>query len=122
MDLSGLTNNLSTQYSQVYATASDSKLTQTLKNTSKDTSDEELLDACKQFEQYFVEQVFKEMEKTLPEGGIMGDNEYASMFGDTYVQTLAESVTDSGQLGLAQQLYESMSKQSKAVNLSEDTI
>ena len=30
-------------------------------------TDDELMDACKQFESYFLEQMFKEMMKTIPE-------------------------------------------------------
>lgn len=30
-------------------------------------TDDELMDACKQFEAYFLEQMFKEMMKTIPE-------------------------------------------------------
>lgn len=116
MDISGLSANLYNQYASVYNPTS-SALENALQ-TDKEATDEELLDACKQFEQYFVEQVIKEMSSTL-ENGFMGDNEYASMYEDQFVQTMAESITESGQLGLAQQLYESMSAQSSAIVLDK---
>ena len=52
-----------------YLTATASKasnLERTLQD-SRDTkkSDDELLDACKQFEAYFYEQVFKNMQKAM---------------------------------------------------------
>ncbi len=81
------------------------KLTNNLNNISAEATDEELLDACKEFEQYFVEQVIKKCTSTLSE---FKDNDYMECFGDTLIESYAESITDSGQLGMAQMLYESM--------------
>lgn len=117
MDLSGLSNDLVSQYSSIYNTST--KLDTALNVDAQDATDEELMDACKQFEQYFVEQVIKEMKKTLPDGSFMGDNEYSSVYEDRYVETMAEAITQSGQLGIAQQLYESMSAQASALSIEE---
>ena len=118
MEISGLAGDLYNQYASMYDRTS-TELNNALAVDAKQSTEEELLDACKQFEQYFVEQVIKEMKNTLPEGNFMGDNEYASVYEDTYVETLAEAITESGQLGLAQQIYESMSSQSKALTIEE---
>ena len=99
MSLNNMTNTTST--SQVNA----DKLSDNLKNIKREASDEELMDACKSFEQYFVEQVMKEFTKTLEE---FEDNKYMDMFGDTLISEYAEKVTDSSNLGIAQMLYESM--------------
>ena len=99
MSLNNMTNPTST--SQVNA----DKLSDNLKNIKREASDEELMDACKSFEQYFVEQVMKEFTKTLEE---FEDNKYMDMFGDTLISEYAEKVTDSSNLGIAQMLYESM--------------
>ncbi len=83
--------------------------------TSKDYSsatDEELMDACKQFEAYFLEQVFKEMENTI----VKADDEDSSnsqledYFKEATIQELAEQSTDQNPLGLAQMLYEQMKR------------
>lgn len=53
-------------YNQTTAAASNSsadKLSDTLSGDLSNASDEELMDVCKDFEAYFVEQVFKEMKK-----------------------------------------------------------
>ena len=47
--------------------ASVKKLEETLKN--KPSTDEELMEVCKSFEAYFLEQVMKGMEKTIPYEG-----------------------------------------------------
>lgn len=94
-------NNSSRSASEVSA----DKLTDSLKNIKSGTSDEELLEACKSFEQYFVEQVMKEFTNTLEE---FEDNQYMEMFGDTLISEYAETVSDNSDLGIANMLYESM--------------
>lgn len=78
------------------------------------TSDEELMDACREFESYFVEQVFNAMLKTAE---VFSDKEdsYASKmvdyFKDGAVQQLCSQVSDGDGIGLAKTLYEQMKRQ-----------
>ena len=81
------------------------RLSKNIENINSQTDDKELLEACKGFEQYFVEQVMKEFTKSLEE---FNNNEYMQCFGDTLISEYAGKVTESGSLGLAQMLYESM--------------
>lgn len=111
MDMDALTSTLYNQYASVYDNTTKDSLNQALSVDTEDATDEELMDACKEFEQYFVEQIFKAMKKTVPEDSLLGDNEYMNMFEDKLIGGIAEKVVDSEQLGFAQQLYESMSKQ-----------
>ncbi len=84
------------------------KLDSKLKSDLENATDEELMDACKSFESYFVEQLFKEMRKTVPQ--TEEENEYMSYFGDMLYEKYAENVTEKGDLGIAQMLYESMKR------------
>ena len=78
----------------------------------KGSSDEELMDVCKSFESYFLEQVFKSMEKTIMEDKNSATNSGAtSYFKDMLTQKYAENATQTGGYGIAQQLYESMKRQ-----------
>ncbi|MCM1184241.1 MAG: rod-binding protein [Roseburia sp.] len=78
------------------------------------SSDEELMDACREFESYFVEQVFNAMLKTAE---VFSDKEdsYASKmvdyFKDSAVQELCSQVSDGDGIGLAKTLYEQMKRQ-----------
>jgi flagellar protein FlgJ len=112
MDIS--TTSLASQYASIYGDTVSTSLTSATSLDTTTATDEEMLDACKEFEQYFVEQMIKEVKKTIPDDELLGDNDYMNMFEDTYVQEIAEQITDSGQLGLAQQLYESMQTQAGA--------
>ena len=92
-----------------------------LENSSTSANDEELKSACKEFESYFVEQVFNAMIETTKV--FSGDDEdgYASKmvdyFKDFAVQELCDEVTDGEGLGIANTLYEQMKR-----NYSIDTI
>lgn len=112
MDTSSISNYLSS-YSDLYSSSSD-KTSNISKSSSKDYSkatDEELMDVCKEFEAYFVEQTFKAMEKMIPDND---DTESSAstlnMFKDNLIQEYASSATEGEGLGLAQMLYEQMKR------------
>ena len=99
---------------------SASNLERNLNGTSKESSDDELLDACKQFETYFYELVFRNMEKAMvpkddsdPNGTLIDFHkenlltEYSKMI-----------VEQSGDNSLAHQLYEQM-KRNYAIKIDE---
>jgi flagellar protein FlgJ len=88
--------------------ARDKVLEEKLNN--KTTTDEELMEVCKSFETYFLEQVMKGMEKTIPYEG--KKNPYLEQFGDILNQEYAKSATENQELGLAKMLYESMKRNS----------
>lgn len=110
-------NSISNVYQEYIAkNARDASSSASKIDTTKDysnASDEELMDACKKFEAYFLEQCFKEMLKT-----VKNDDEYSSAststlvdyFKDEMVQKLADQSTETNSLGLAQMLYEQMKR------------
>ena len=96
-------------YSQNASAASTSSTESALSSISSDSSDEELMSACKSFESYFVQKMIEQMKSTVDSED--DDGEYMQYFGDTLNETIADEITDSGQIGLAQQLYDSMKTQ-----------
>ena len=100
-----------------YATNADNlaadKLQSQLENASKaeKVDDDALFDACKQFEAYLWEQIYKEMEKTTK---VFSDDKeedsYASnmtdYFKDILVQQISEQTATEGSNSLARMLYE----------------
>ncbi|ROR21951.1 flagellar protein FlgJ [Mobilisporobacter senegalensis] len=84
------------------------KLENSLSNKIEDSTDEELMEVCKSFESYLLEQVFKKMESTITK--TEEDGEYVSYFKDMMYQNYAEDATDTQGFGIAQMLYESMKR------------
>ena len=93
-----------------------SKLTDSVKRAENTTDDEELMKACKSFESYMVEQIMAKMEEISHIDGVDSekDNEYMSMFNDTFIKDKAEILTKNTDLGIAKMLYESMKRNTAA--------
>ena len=110
--MENITNLTNKDYSSYVTQAQTSNLTnQIKKSTSSEATDEEMLTACKEFEAYLVEQVYKQVQATIKSDSDEDDNPYADYAYDLQAQQYAKLVSDQGKLGLAQQLYESMKKQ-----------
>ena len=60
--------------------------------------------ALKDFEQYFVYMLLKEMQATVPDDGLFPGGFERDTYMDMMADGLAENVAVSGKLGLAQQL------------------
>ena len=73
-------------------------------------TDEELMEACKTFESYFIEQAIKGMEKTIPDNDDSSAS-YLNMFKDTLYQEYADIASERGDgIGIAKMLYEQMKR------------
>lgn len=117
-----MTSSISDIYSSYYTqnSASSSK-TSALESklnsgTLTEATDGELLEACQEFEAYLIEQVMKQVKESISTDE-EEENEYLSYFGDMMVQEYAEILTEQGDLGIAQTLYESMKNNMNAVNI-----
>ncbi|MBQ1993617.1 MAG: rod-binding protein [Lachnospiraceae bacterium] len=100
LDVSSLYNSYNITSSKSSSLQSD------LKNVNDKSSDDELMNACKGFESYFVQKIIEQAKKTVKSEDDQG--EYMQYFGDTLNQTYADIIADSGSVGLAKQLYDSM--------------
>ncbi len=89
--------------------AKNAKLEETLSN-AKNATDKELMEACKSFESYLLEQAFKGMEKTVMKNEDEEQNDYLAQFGDKLYEEYAKDATEKGSLGIAQMLYDSMKR------------
>lgn len=122
MDISNITG----MYSDVYANAANqaaSKLQNQMNGADySKATDDELMDACKMFESYFVEQMYKGMLKTIPESEHISSSTNTMMdyYKDQMIQGIAEQTTEQSGLGLAQMLYEQM-KRNYGVEAPTDT-
>lgn len=111
MSIDAYMNRLTETYSS--GTVSDSRLKE--KISTRDygqATDEELMEVCKEFEAYFLEQVFKGMEKMVPK---QEEDSYTSRVTDYFkenaIRQIASDTTQTQSLGLAKLLYESMKRQ-----------
>ncbi len=112
LDLNTIASNYS-NYNTDPTSNSASKLEETLKSDLSSATEDELMDVCKDFESYFIEQMFKAMQRMVPESE---DNVSASTrqlqdyYKEQMNQSFAEQASESGGLGIAQILYEQMKR------------
>ncbi len=111
MDISGL-NAAYAEYSKQLDTSSDKLKNKIAGKDYANATDEELMEACKEFEAYFVEMMFKEMMKTVPESELTSgaNSTLVDYYKDELVKDIAKESTNQGNLGLAQTLYEQMKR------------
>lgn len=113
MAVSSIGDTYFLNYSPEAADAVSDRVTKQIQDAE---TDEETLDACKQFEAYMIQQMFKSMQESAK---IFSDddddgNDYVTMFQDNYLASIAEQMVNSGQgLGIAEQLYESTMREQK---------
>lgn len=112
MDISSLGSTYNDYSSQMEENLKSDKLKESFGADYSNASDKELMEACKQFESYFLEQVFKEMYKTIPKDEEMSGSSSTMLdyVQDSMIQETAKTSTDQSSLGLAQVLYEQMKR------------
>lgn len=111
MDISNI-SSLTDYYTSVTGEARATELARSLSGKAENAStDDELMDVCKQFESYMLEQVFKHMDKTVMRNNDDKDASTENLvdyFRSRSIQELASQSTEKQGLGIAQQLYEQL--------------
>ena len=115
-----LDNTYLTNYSLDASDLTADKVSSQIKEAD---TDEETLDACRQFESYMIQQMYKNMEKIAK--AFSDDDEddsssdYVNMFSDNYLEEIADKMVYSGQgLGISEKMYQSIkANQGETVDL-----
>ncbi|MBQ7615548.1 MAG: rod-binding protein [Butyrivibrio sp.] len=114
-DIGGINASAYSEYAmQESRNASAEALKSKVQSTSSKSSDDELWAACKSFEAYFMEQVFKEMQKSVdalkPETTDRSTSTLVDFFKDQTLQEICANSADTQSNGFAQMLYENMKR------------
>lgn len=78
-------------------------------NGSDKAKAKKLREACEGFESLFIQRMWQEMRKTVPQGGMFQGRE-EKFWQDMYDQELAKSMSQAGGIGLADMMYEQLSR------------
>ncbi|NLK21807.1 MAG: flagellar biosynthesis protein FlgJ [Epulopiscium sp.] len=84
-----------------------------LKKASKDKDEVVLKKACKEFEAYFINQMFKEMRSTVQPGGLIEKSRTEEIFQEMLDEEYSKGASQGTGIGLADMLYKQLSKESK---------
>lgn len=73
-------------------------------------SKEELKKVCQEFEAIFLNQLLKSMRDTVPDSGFFHKGVSFNIIQSMHDEALADEISKSGGIGLAQQLYDQLSQ------------
>ena len=117
MDISGLSDYAGYLGANASTQAQNTELKNQIDGVKNTQDSEELLDACKQFESYLWEQVYKAMQKSVDAMKDEEDkdgyaNQMVDYYSDTTLQEIASRTTEEaeGANSLAKTLYEQMKR------------
>lgn len=108
--IDGISSLTNTYLQNIQNAESTSKLEAAKNADYSSATEEELMEVCKEFEAYFVEQMYKSMLATVPKNEESSSASTLEMFQDTLYQEYAKQTAESGQLGLAQSMFEQMKR------------
>lgn len=92
--------NLETRLNQVKKSAKRSA------NGKNDREDAALMKACKEFESIFLGIMYKEMKKTVGDGGLVEKSNGTRIFEDMYTEELSKLTASHSGMGIAKMLYD----------------
>ena len=79
------------------------------KRLSPEAKAKKLREACEGFESVFIQKMWQEMRNTLPRNGLLHGRE-EQFWQDMYDQELSKKMTSAGGIGLADMMYEQLSR------------
>lgn len=89
------------------------KVTNTLNGVSSGTSDDELMEVCKDFQSYFIEEIIKEVKQNMTLEDEEEDSSLSTLTDfhmDSAVELISDQILDQSGMGFTQQLYEQMKR------------
>jgi peptidoglycan hydrolase FlgJ len=109
-------NILQNSFDSTLQKTSTNQLENQLKKNYASSTDDELMDVCREFESYFTEQVFKSMYKMVPQTESQDNSakQLKDYFQDQMITEYSKKASEGEGLGIAQMMYEQM-KRNKVV-------
>lgn len=85
-------------------------------NTPAANEDKKLKDACRDFEAIFLNNILKEMRKTVQKADLFGSDGQEEMFRDMMDSEICKSASRTQSMGIADTLYRQLSTQTNKQN------
>lgn len=81
-----------------------------MKSAAKSKEKEELKEACNQFEEYFLNQLMKEMRTTVDKSSLVNKGQAEEMFTEMLDQELTKGSVKAGGIGISDMLFKQLNK------------
>ncbi|WP_028991981.1 rod-binding protein [Thermoanaerobacter thermocopriae] len=103
-------DNININNLQIYLQKHSSDFERIIQQAIKDKDQQKLKEACQQLEAVFIGIMLNEMRKTIPEDPLTGDSLANDVFTSMLYDKYAEMLAQNGSFGLAEQMYNQLSK------------
>lgn len=126
MDLTSLTGLSNSYTADTYTSIKkeEAKLDdfkQALESASENGTDKELMEACQEFESYFLQVMYKGMRKTVDSSSsFVPKSQAQELFEEMLDEETCKSAAKTGTFGLANFLYKQMSREQKAEETTQE--
>ena len=120
MDIKGIGNDITSTYSQITnSEESEENFQKIFDQALEKKNDQELKEACQEFEAYFVQRLFKEMRKTIPDGGLTESSSEGDIYEEMLDEEYSKTISKSNGAGIADALYKQLTPKIKTLTLDE---
>lgn len=114
IDVSGISNNLNSFVTGAAKDTADQNAFESLLNQAVKKKDEVALKkACQDFEGYYLQQIFTEMRKTVPDSGLLEKSQGRGIYEDMLYEEYAKNISQGKGFGLADMLYKQLANNIK---------
>lgn len=115
--ISGLNADFALQTAKYNASnVSSTEFENVLSREEQNVNDEEVMKACKEFETYFLQTMFKEMRKTVnKDESFIKVSQAEKMFQEELDNEYAKSMGEAGGVGLADMMYKQMKREDNGI-------
>lgn len=69
-----------------------------------------LKEACEEFESIMLSAIFKQMRRSVPQGGLLKESIADKIFSEMFIDEVSKNASRQGGIGLSKLLYDSMIK------------
>ncbi len=91
----------------------ENKVTNTLNSVSSSSTEDELMEVCKDFQSYFIEEIIKEVKQNMTLDDEEEDSSLSTLTDfhmDSAVEMISDQILDQAGTSFTQQLYEQMKR------------
>lgn len=106
--MSGLLGSYKTAVTEKQSVAETDSFKETLEKAASSKDLDRLKTASQEFEAYFVNTLFKEMRKTIQDGGLTEKSQARETFEGMLDEEMSKLISKKGSFGLADMIYDNM--------------
>ena len=110
IDSSMISNVYTTALSQDKEATETDAFKKTLEKAAETKDLDKLKEASREFEAYFLNTLFKEMRKTVQDGGLTEKSQARTTFEEMLDEEMSKTITKTGGVGLADMIYKNMAR------------